>query len=279
MVLFPNAKINIGLDVLNRRPDGYHNLSTIMMPTGWCDILEITPRANDGGNDALILSGRPVDCPPEKNLVMKAVAAMRDVAEFPVVEVRLHKVIPDGAGLGGGSADAAFTLKGLNTLFHLGLSDDALVSIAATLGADCAFFIHNKPMLCEGIGDRLTPVDLSMLVGLQLVIVKPPFGVSTSQAYSAVKPELPEVSIPQYLATLPVNRWHGSIKNDFEASVFPQFPEIARIKDALMAQGAVYASMSGSGSAVYGFFPADSDLTHIPKQFPKCEVFVDAVKF
>ena len=170
MIAFPNAKINIGLDILRRRPDGYHDLCTVMMPVAWCDILEIVPAA-PGADDTLTVTGRRVDCPPEKNLVMRAVRALRAVASFPPVEVHLHKVIPDGAGLGGGSADAAFTLTLLRSLFSLDIDDAHLAAVAASLGADCPFFIYNCPMLCTGTGIELAPFALELPQGARIAIV------------------------------------------------------------------------------------------------------------
>lgn len=167
MIVFPNAKINIGLNILRRRPDGYHDLETVMYPIPWRDVLEIVPGRS--GCDTLTCTGRPVNCPPEKNLVMKAVKALRGVAEFPPVDIFLEKIIPDGAGLGGGSADAAFAITAIDSLFSLGLPRRLMAEVAAGIGADCPFFIYNEPALCTGTGTTMThiPVKFPAEHGLQ----------------------------------------------------------------------------------------------------------------
>ena len=273
MVTFPNAKINIGLDILRKRADGYHDISTVMIPVPWCDVLEIVTAQKSA--DSLSVSGREVDCPPEKNLVMKAVSAMRSEFYFPHVDVYLHKIIPDGAGLGGGSADAAFTLMALNELFALGCGKERLADIAAGIGADCPFFIYNKPMLCEGTGTDMRPYGLCLPDGLCVAIVKPPMSVPTAQAYASVIPRVPSESLEVLLERGPVSNWQGVITNDFEQSVFGIFPDVKAIKDELLNAGAVYASMSGSGSAVYGLFNENDIMAEQLKQrFVDCDIFV-----
>lgn len=270
MILFPNAKINIGLDITARRTDGYHDIVTLMCPTRWTDVLEIVPAR--GETTTLTVTGRHVDCPPEKNLVMKAYRALDAYTPLPPVDIYLHKIIPDGAGLGGGSADAAFTLRGLNELFALDIPDHELARIASTLGADCAFFIYNRPMMCRGIGDVISPSDIT-LDGYTLAIVKPPCSVSTAEAYSAVSPRVPAVDLQDRLC-LPAEEWKDAIVNDFEPSVVKRLPEVAEIKRKLYGLGAVYASMSGSGSAVYGLFRHDILSAGIADMFPDCVTFV-----
>ena len=269
MILFPNAKINLGLDIIEKRPDGYHNIETVMYPVPWRDILEIVPAKGD--ETTLTVSGRAVDCPPEKNLVMKAYRALAERIPLPPVDIYLRKIIPDGAGLGGGSADAAFTLRGLNDLFALDLPDDELAAIASRLGADCPFFIYNRPMLCTGIGTEFTPVGIN-LEGYSIVIVKPAVSVPTAQAYSRVTPALPACRLIDLLAETP-ERWKGCVKNDFEASVFPLYPAVAVIKERLDSMGAVYTSMSGSGSSVYGLFKSDILSDGLTETFEGCDVF------
>lgn len=247
MILFPNAKINLGLNITRRRPDGYHDLISVMVPVDWTDVLEIVPSSS--GHTTLTTLGRHVDCPPEQNLVMKAYNALDHEVGLPPVDIYLEKIIPDGAGLGGGSADASFTLRGLNEMFELGLSDDRLAQIASTLGADCPLFIYNRPMLATGTGTTLSPVDLN-LHHYHILILKPDVSVATRQAYAGVTPRQPQVDIIDRLSS-------GSfteIVNDFEESVFPQFPTLAEIKAAIQASGAIYASMSGSGSSIYGIY-------------------------
>ena len=253
MILFPNAKINLGLNILRRRPDGYHDLEMLMLPVGWADILEIVPAA-PGEAPTLTCSGRPVDCPPEKNLVMKAWRALKaECPSMPEAAIYLRKIVPDGAGLGGGSSDAAFTLVGLNEVFGLGISRERLAAIAAGIGADCPFFIHNRPMLATGTGTVLEPVDIS-LDGLFIAIAKPEGrSVSTAAAYAGVTPREREASLAA-AASLPVRQWEGVFANDFEASVGAELPEIGQLKDHMRVSGAVYSAMSGSGSAVFGIF-------------------------
>lgn len=271
MLQFPNAKINLGLDILRRRPDGYHDIETVMWPVGWCDVLEIVP--SDSPSTTLTVTGRTVACPPEKNLVMKAYNALAErVGGLPPVDIYLRKIIPDGAGLGGGSSDASFTLKILNEMFSLGLTDEELAEVAAHLGADCPFFIYNRPMLATGTGTDLTPVDVD-LEGLHTVIVKPPVSVPTAAAYSAVTPAVPEVPLIERLS-LPVEEWQGKVVNDFEPSVFPAYPAVAEVKRRLMDAGAVYVSMSGSGSAVYALFRDDKLAEEVSRLFPDCAVAV-----
>jgi len=252
MITFPNAKINLGLRVVAKRTDGYHELQTVFYPVkALADALEITP-AKDL---SLTVTGNAVDCPAEKNLVMRAYRALQSRYALPPVALHLHKAIPDGAGLGGGSADAAFTLKMLNDIFSLGIDDAQLAAIAATLGADCAFFIYNRPMYATGIGDVLTPIDVD-LAGKHIVMVKPAESVSTKQAYSLVTPATPDSDLRQILA-LPPAAWDGLLVNDFEPSVFSQLPQLWNIKIRLLQAGADYAAMSGSGSVVFGIFGSD----------------------
>lgn len=251
MIVFPNAKINIGLDIVRRRHDGYHDLETVMMPVPWCDILEIVPARGD--TDSLTVTGRGVDCPPGKNLVMKAVRALREVADFGPVDIYLEKIIPDGAGLGGGSADAAFTLACLDELFGLGLPKRVLAETASRIGADCPFFIYNNVSLCTGTGTDIKAISLHLPSPLWIAIVKPDESVSTREAYAGVTPHEPATRLMELLHK-PLSQWQGAVKNDFEASIFPSHPAIAGVKQALTDMGAAYASMSGSGSAVYALF-------------------------
>lgn len=273
MILFPNAKINLGLDILRKREDGYHDIETVMVPVPWCDILEIVPAK--GTETTLTTSGREVNCPPEKNLVMKAYRALEQQTPIPPVDIYLRKIIPDGAGLGGGSADAAFTLRGLNELLSLGLSDENLADIASGIGADCPFFIYNRPMLCTGTGTEMTPIDLN-LKGMTIAIVKPDVSVPTAKAYSKTRPATPAVSIRDII-TLPVAEWQMKLKNDFEPSVFPEYPAISEIKEELMKLGAVYTAMSGSGSSVFGIYESDILADDLSSKFKDCQVFVSKI--
>ena len=250
MIRFPNAKINLGLNIVNRRPDGYHDIETVFYPIALNDIVEIVPAK--GPVSTLTTSGRPVDCPVEKNLVMKAYRAMEQEFSLPPVDIYLHKNIPDGAGLGGGSSDAANAMLIINEMFSLNLSPQQLASRAARLGADCAFFIYNTPMTATGIGDILSPTTVH-LSGHSLLLIKPEVSVPTALAYSRVTPAPSETPITDILA-MPVSQWKNLLKNDFEPSVFAAHPSICHIKQQIYDSGALYASMSGSGSSVFGIF-------------------------
>ena len=259
MVLFPNAKINIGLNVTGVLSNGYHELETVMVPVGWSDVLEIVP-AKGGDETRLHCYGRKVACEPEKNLVMKAYRRLsEEVGGLPPVDIYVEKIIPDGAGLGGGSSDAAFTLMGLNRLFSLGLDDGQLAEIASKIGADCPFFIYNRPMLATGTGTDLSPITLPEFAG-SIVIVKPEGSVSTAEAYRHVKVGQPEIALREALAGC--NRVSdfsaNGIINAFEESVAPVIGAVDEIKRVLTEAGADYVSMSGSGSAVYGLFENDN---------------------
>jgi 4-diphosphocytidyl-2C-methyl-D-erythritol kinase len=251
MLVYPNAKINLGLNVIERRPDGYHNIETVFYPIGLCDVLEVEP-SETCSDYSFSSSGIALDGDPEENLIVKAYWLLRSEYSFPPVDISLVKQIPFGAGLGGGSSDAAFMLKTLNELFELKITPRKLEKLAADLGADCPVFVKNKPVFATGIGNVFTSVKLS-LKGYFLLLVKPDIHVSTPDAYSLVVPEQPEISLLE-LIQQPIRDWKDTVKNDFEKSVFAKYPEIETIKNNLYGMGAVYASMSGSGSSVYGIF-------------------------
>lgn len=271
MVVFPNAKINLGLNIVERRADGYHNIETVMYPVKWCDVLEVVP--SKGDDTTLTVTGRAVDCPAEKNLVMKAYRMMsEEVGVLPPTDIYLRKIIPDGAGLGGGSADASFTLMCLNDMFKLGMTDDKLADIASRIGADCPFFIYNRPMSATGIGTEFAPVKID-LSGYNVAIVKPRVSVPTAKAYSGVVPQRPNYDLNEALRR-PMSEWNGVVKNDFEESVFALYPEIGAVKSGLQRMGAEYVSMSGSGSAVYGIFKGDILSEAMERIFPECDIFI-----
>ena len=254
MILFSDCKINIGLDITARRADGYHDISTVMIHIPWHDVIELLPAQTDV--PSLRVIGRSVDCPAEKNLVMRAFRIMEREYGIPPVDIVFEKIIPDGAGLGGGSADAATTLKGLNEMFGLGIDSRRLAELASEIGADCPFFIYDKPMYCTGIGTDMRPIDVD-LSGFYLLVAKPEgVSVSTREAYSRVCPEIPEVALPD-LVRMPVETWQGRVKNDFEPSVFAVAPQVRMLKEIMLEGGAVYASMSGSGASVFGIFDND----------------------
>lgn len=247
MLFFPNAKINIGLNILRKRPDGYHDISSCFYPIGLRDALEIV-QAPELTFEA---RGQGIDATGD-NLVSKALDLLSRDFRIPPLSVFLLKGIPIGAGLGGGSADAAFMISALNTMFHLNLSFDQQESYARLLGSDCAFFIRNKPVYCFEKGDRFEPVDLS-LKGYHLCLVHPGIHVSTAEAYSGVVPAESDFDLKAALRE-PVHAWREKIRNDFETSVFSRYPALPLIKKKLYEMGAEYASMSGSGSSVYGIF-------------------------
>ena len=251
MLLFPNAKINLGLNVVERRTDGYHNIETVFYPIGLSDVLEVVP-SESCSDYSFSSSGIVLPGDPEENLIVKAYRLLRFDFQIPAVDILLCKQIPFGAGLGGGSADAAFMLKGLNELFELNISTKELEKYAAKLGADCPVFIQNKAVFASGTGNIFTPVNLS-LKGYHLLLVKPDIHVSTPEAYSLVIPGKAQVSLLESIQR-PIAEWKEGVKNDFEKSVFARHPEIETIKNKLYDMGAIYASMSGSGSAVYGIF-------------------------
>jgi len=250
MICFPNAKINLGLHIISKRADGYHNLETVFYPVNLCDALEIVPAA--GGKTTFTQTGIPIEGKPEDNLVLKAYNLLKKDYDLPEIAIYLRKEIPAGAGLGGGSSDAAFMIKLLNDFAGLKLSVEQMEEYALQIGADCPFFIQNQPVFAEGTGSVFSPVNVS-LQGYRLVIVKPDVSVSTKDAYAQVKPQQPAVSLKEII-NLPVNEWKNHLINDFESGVFARYPEIGEIKQRLYAEGALYASMSGSGSAVFGIF-------------------------
>lgn len=261
MITFPNAKINLGLNIVEKRPDGYHNLETIFYPIPLQDALEITPWEGGERKYKLAQSGIQIAGDDEHNLVVKAYKLLDSLYNLPPIEINLLKHIPSGAGLGGGSADAAFMLCMLNQHFQLNIPNDQLEVYAAQLGADCAFFVENKPTFAEGIGNIFSPIELS-LKGYKLLLVKPDIFVSTRDAFAQIKPKRPSISLKE-VAKMPVEAWKTYMVNDFEESVFPQFPAIADIKALLYDMGAIYASMSGSGSSVFALFKGDATLPKV----------------
>jgi 4-diphosphocytidyl-2-C-methyl-D-erythritol kinase len=253
MICFPNAKINIGLRILERQPDGYHHIETIFYPVGLSDILEFVEDLSlKNGICRLKITGLTIRDPVEDNLVVKAYGLINRKKNLPGLRARLHKIIPLGAGLGGGSSDAAFMLKSLNEAFKTGLKPEEMTNLAADIGSDCPFFLRNTPLFAFGRGDRFREINLD-LSGIYIVIVLPGIHVSTRAAYASVSPATPGQSLYD-LIRLPMNSWKDNIKNDFEINVFEKFPVLGEIKDELYHLGAWFASMSGSGSAVYGLF-------------------------
>jgi 4-diphosphocytidyl-2-C-methyl-D-erythritol kinase len=266
MITYPNAKINLGLNIVEKRPDGYHNLETVFYPINLQDALEVNDLEGEG-EYTLKISGTPIEGELDNNLVVKAYRLLKkDFPNIGSINIHMYKHIPTGAGLGGGSADAAFMLKLLNEKFKLNLSTEKLEEYAAILGADCAFFIQNKPVFASGIGNIFEEINLS-LKGYYLVLIKPDIFVSTKDAFANIIPMKPNHSLKEIIR-MPVETWRATMKNDFEESVFKKFPEIAAIKDKLYDMGAIYASMSGSGSSVFGIFREQVD--HVDEVFNGC---------
>jgi len=251
MVVFPNAKINIGLYITEKRPDGFHNLETAFFHVPWTDILEITPSDTFSfTSTGLAIAGNLTD-----NLCVKAYHLLKKQFELPAVDIHLHKIIPMGAGLGGGSADATYTLLALRDLFNIPLTNQELIPFAQQLGSDCAFFLEDSPQFGTGKGDHLQAIE-TRLTGLWALLIFPNFGVSTQQAYSGVKPQKAPYYLPDALKS-PIESWKNTISNDFEKTIFPLFPQLETIKENLYEMGALYAAMSGSGSTMFGLFAAE----------------------
>jgi 4-diphosphocytidyl-2-C-methyl-D-erythritol kinase len=259
MIAYPRAKINIGLRITEKRQDGFHNLETVFFPVNLCDILEIV-EANELSID---IYGIETGGLPQDNLCVRAYNLLKRIYSIPPVEIHLFKKIPVGAGLGGGSSDAASTLILLNKLFSLSLSMEELAGYAAELGSDCPFFIYSASLdmnipqayYAEGRGEVLSKIDLPSMAGYIVEVETPEVMVSTAMAYSKVKPVIPEKSLKEMIK-LPVEEWKGNIINDFEENIFSLFPVIEEYKNRMYERGAVYASMSGSGSSVFGIFRA-----------------------
>jgi 4-diphosphocytidyl-2-C-methyl-D-erythritol kinase len=265
MVSFPFCKINLGLQIIEKRTDGYHNLITCFYPIPWTDVFEIIPSREF----SFRTSGISITGSEEDNLCVKAYSLLGSEFNLPPVQMHLHKIIPIGAGLGGGSSDGAFALRLLNEVFQLGLKRDVLANYASRLGSDCSFFIGDEPKLGLGRGEELSDISVS-LKGKYIVMVKPPSHVSTAVAYAGVVPTGPTYDLKKVLEEIPISDWKNILHNDFEKSVFKQFPEIGEIKQKMYSLGAEYSSMSGSGSTVFGLF---SHLPDLRKHFPGAVYF------
>jgi 4-diphosphocytidyl-2-C-methyl-D-erythritol kinase len=253
MLSFPNCKINLGLNILNKREDGFHDLETIFYPVGLKDALEIIPSHNPNSAIEFSSSGLIVDGDASDNICIKAYQLLqKDFPDLPFIKMHLHKAIPMGAGLGGGSADAVFALQLLNKRFNLNLSAAKLLHYASQLGSDCPFFIINEPCFATGRGEILEPIEVD-LSGYQIVLVNPGIHINTGWAFSQLSPAPSQQSVAAIIAQ-PITTWKQELQNDFEKPVFEKYPEIKNIKAHLYAGGAVYAAMSGSGSTVYGIF-------------------------
>lgn len=259
MIVFPISKINIGLRITAKRDDGFHNIETIFYPIRLSDALEFVENRESKTADSLTLSGIHVESDPNNNLIMKALAKLRNNHDFPFLKVHLHKAIPTGAGLGGGSSDAACLLKAVNKHFSLNIDINVLRAMALELGSDCPFFIDSIPSYATGRGELLTHLS-PLPSGLYLVLLNPGVGINTAEAYKNCRPEIPDLNLNS-IYTLPVNEWKNRIVNDFEDFAFRKHPVIGDIKAGLYDAGAMFSLMSGSGSSVYGIFPKKPVLT------------------
>jgi len=264
MVVYPNCKINIGLNIISKRPDGFHNIESVFYPVPWCDMLEISPSEKN----SFVFDGIGIQCSLEENLCYKAWNLVKKQFDIPGINLFLYKKIPFGAGLGGGSSDGAFVLKVLNDLFGLDISAQTMATMASELGSDCTFFVGNRPGFVSGTGADIMPVELS-LKGYYLLVMKPDVSVSTREAYGLITPKKPAVPLWEVI-NLPVSEWKYQLTNDFEHPVIMNHPLIGRIKSSLYEAGAVYAAMSGSGSAVYGLFEQEVDTD---KDFAGCQLW------
>lgn len=264
MLLFPNAKINLGLSIVERRPDNFHNINSIFYPIPLKDAVEAIIDPNlPSGKIQFTSSGLEIPGDYESNLCVKAYQMLHEAYHLPGVKAHLHKVIPMGAGLGGGSSDAAFFIQILDEICKLSLSIETKLAYAAKLGSDCSFFIQNKPAFCYGRGELFEPVSLN-LAAFRLVLVYPPIHIGTKEAYAGVKPKKAKFDLKS-LEKLPLDEWKEMVKNDFEESIFPQYPLLEELKFELYKLGASYASMSGSGSTVFGLFKKSISLQGLEK--------------
>lgn len=268
MVVFPNAKINLGLHIIGKRPDGYHNIETVFYPIPLRDALEIIPAPDSIFN--FRTSGLKIQGKETNNLCNKAYQLLSKDFSLPQIHMHLHKVIPVGAGLGGGSSDGAFTIKLLNAIFDLRLSVGQMQDYARMLGSDCAFFIQNRPLYGYEKGDRFEPVSLD-LSGYYIAVIVPDIHISTMDAYTSILPSIPDISITEIIKE-PIEKWRFLLTNDFEPSVFHKHLVVRKIRDQLYDCGAVFSGMSGTGSAVYGIF---KELPALEGRFPGCYIFPD----
>lgn len=258
MILFPNSKINLGLNIVEKRKDGFHNIESCFIPVGWCDVVEFIESKKVGFQS----TGIPIPGDPDQNLCLKAYQLLKKDFNLPNISIHLHKNIPIGAGLGGGSADAAFLLKGLAEKYNLIFESDLLKLYAAKLGSDCAFFIDNQSSLAIEKGDVLRPLEID-LKDKYIVVIYPSLHIDTKIAYSGITPQRPVHHVKDILTERPISEWRHYLKNDFESGIFEKFPEVKRLKDELYRRGALYASMSGSGSSVYGIFDKEINFTNV----------------
>lgn len=268
MLVFPKAKINLGLRITGRRSDGYHDIETLFYPVDLCDALEIVRGPDGSDKDVMAITGCSLPGAPDDNIVLKSVTMLRELFPVPWLSIHLHKRIPAGAGLGGGSSDAAATLRTINRIFGLSVDTSKLKEIASALGSDCPFFIDAIPAFASGRGEILTPAPC-ILNGYHVVLANPGITSGTKEAYAECKPALPETSLTE-LVNKPLKEWKNTVLNDFEEILFPKYPLIKELKSAFYDSGAVFSSMSGSGSTVFGIY---SEKPVIPKELTHYVIF------
>lgn len=266
MITFPGAKINIGLRITGKRPDGFHNIETLFFPVPLCDALEFVIAEDQKKGDILTVTGIATGGEPQENLVIKAVKKLREKHSFPALKMHLHKAIPAGAGLGGGSSDAAFILKGINRRFGLKLHADTLKEVALELGSDCPFFIDCTPAYATGRGEILVPCEKQILKNLYMILLYPGSGVDTRDAYQLCRPAEPPKSLLTYIE-MSYDTWKENITNDFEEYAFGLHPRIRMLKEELYRAGALFSLMSGSGSSVFGIFTIRPQIPGKLKEF------------
>jgi 4-diphosphocytidyl-2-C-methyl-D-erythritol kinase len=267
MIVFPPAKINIGLYITEKRPDGFHNIETIFYPIPFCDALEFLESEDQTISDSLVVTGEKSIGKPEDNLVFKAVKKLRERKDFPILKIHLHKVIPPGAGLGGGSSNAAFMLKGVNHFFGLDMSNEELKEIAIEVGSDCPFLIDAVPSFASGRGEILKPLKSKPLDKHYIVLVNSGIGINTKAAYMNCRPAPATVSLNSVFDNVPITQWKDIVKNDFDKYAFGEAPLIAKFIKEMYLSGAVFSLMSGSGSTVYGIFKNKPQLSELLKKY------------
>jgi 4-diphosphocytidyl-2-C-methyl-D-erythritol kinase len=271
MISFPNCKINLGLNIVAKRSDGFHDIETVFYPVQWCDALEIIVNTEDDRDFVFSSSGKKIEGTIESNLIYKAYQSLKSRFNLPNIKVHLHKNIPMGAGLGGGSADAAFFIRQINDMFVLGMNTAEQATVAGELGSDCAFFSYNTPVYATGKGNVFTTVNID-LSEFYLLLVFPAIHSDTKEAYGGISVQASRQTPKEIIETMPVSAWKDSLQNDFEFSIFAKYPAIAQLKDELYQVGAIYAGLSGSGSAVFGIFEKSPNTT----PFEKFEYFLQS---
>jgi len=266
MIVFPPAKINIGLYITEKRADGFHNIETVFYPVPFCDALEFIESDNQTASDSLVVTGIESIGKSADNLVIKAVKKLREIKKFPILKIHIHKVIPPSAGLGGGSSNAAFILKGINSLYGLNIDNSELKEIALELGSDCPFFIDAVPAYASGRGEILEPLKSQPLSKHYIVLANPGKGINTKTAYMNCRPHPAPTSLNSILDNIPLEQWKNAIKNDFYEYAFGEEPLIAKLIEEMYSAGAIFSLMSGSGSTVYGIFKNKPQLSELLKR-------------